>query len=189
MGPPKSEEDMKTRHTKVKNNVKNSDCSSYLWLPYKKNIDERWALFDGTEESLLPENYKEPPWLVWREVQPNGLHLERCTGVEIGGSHFVYDLDCVEKNLCYMCEFEDITYFNIRGFCSNLQNILDLNYLVDMERVSQDLGKGVIWTGYEKSRIMFNKKLKRWTITSLENEIPILTLANEVFNFSPYIQF
>ena len=180
MGPPKSEEDMKRMITEAKEDVNKSDCSAYLWVPYKKNTEEEWALFDGTEESLLPEFFKEPPWLGWQKGQPNGLHLEDCTSVQIGDSPYVYDDDCIQEGYCYMCEFEDITYFNIRGLCSNLKSILDLSYLVDMEKVSEDIGRGIIWTGYRKSRILFNKTLDRWVVTSLDDENPILTLANKV---------
>ena len=101
-------------------------------------------------------------------------------GVGIGNSYKVYDSDCRRSDYCYMCEFEDITYFNMRGLCSNLNNILDSSYLVDMDKVSQNIGEGVIWTGFKRSRIMFNKVLDRWTITSLYDEIPILTLKNKV---------
>ena len=38
MGPPKSEQDMKTSHAKVRNNVKNYDCSAYLWLACKYKL-------------------------------------------------------------------------------------------------------------------------------------------------------
>ena len=180
MAPPKSEKDMKRMISEAKDDVAKSDCAGYLWLPYKRNTEEQWALFDGTDESLLPEFFKEPPWLVWEKGQPNGLDLEECTIVGIGDNPNIYDNDCITSDYCYMCEFEDITYFNMRGLCSNLNNILDLSYLVDMDKVSQDIGEGVIWTGYERSRIMFNKTLDRWTITALADTTPILTLANKV---------
>jgi len=178
MAPPKSEADMRRMLSKTIADVDNSDCSAYLWLPFKKNTENEWALYDGTEESLLPEFFKEPTWLEWLPGQPNGLHLEECAMVKFD-SPYVYDVDCIQKNQCYMCEFEDITYFSIRGLCNNLKSSLDLLYLVDMEKVSQNIEKGVVWTGYRKSRIMFDRELNRWKVTSLDDNIPILTLASK----------
>ena len=186
MGPPDSEEDMNRMIAEAKGDMDKSDCIDYLWIPYHKNNEGEWALFDGTKESLLPEFFKKPPWLEWEKSQPNGLDMEECAMVGIsdtfgiGASPLAYDADCIKPNNCFMCEFEDITYFNMRGLCSKLDNILDIQYLVDMDKVSQDIDKGVIWTGYRQSRIMFNKILDRWTITSLSDTRPILTLANKV---------
>ena len=181
MAPPKSAEDMRRMITEAGEDEEKSDCLGYMWLPYMKNIEDVWAHYDGTEDSLLPEFWKEPPWLQWEKGQPNGLHLEKCASIIIGENIGIFDDDCKTSNYCYMCEFEDITYFNIRGLCSNLKNILDSSYLVDMEKVSQNIGQGVIWTGYRKSNILFNKTLNRWTITPLGINSPILTLANEVY--------
>ena len=181
MGPPDSEEDMKRMIAKARSDIDKTDCIDNLWIPYHKNTEDAWALYDGTKESLLPESFKKPPWLIWAKGQPNGLDMESCTTVSlVENDHRVFDSDCTQSQYCFMCEFEDITYFNIRGLCSNLKNILDISYLVDMEKVSQDIEKGVTWTGYRQSRIMLNKSLNRWTITSLSDTRPILTLANKV---------
>ena len=100
--------------------------------------------------------------------------------ISLGENLHIYDIDCHTSQYCFMCEFEDITKFTIRGLCSNLDNILDIQYLVDMDKVSQSIDKGIIWTGYRQSRILFNKTLQRWTITSLSDARPILTLVNKV---------
>ena len=107
--------------------VGKSDCSRSLWLPYKKNKEDEWAIFDGSDKSMLPEFFKQPPWLVWNKGQPNGLHFEDCTKAIIGENARVYDTDCREFANCYICEFEDITTFNIRGLCGNLKKMLDLS--------------------------------------------------------------
>ena len=57
--------------------------------------------------------------------QPNGLDMEQCTIVGLEDSPLVYDADCYTSDYCFMCEFADITYFNIRGLCDNLNSILD----------------------------------------------------------------
>ena len=182
MKAPKSEEEMKKIMRKTREKMNNSDCSSYLWLPYKQNLEKRWVHFDGTEESLHPEFYHKPDWLVWEKGQPNGGDLEKCASVFLNdkSSPFAYDSDCVESDYCYICDFEDITFFNFRGLCRNLHSVLDLEYLVNMEEVEDNLQQGVVWTGYRKSRIMFDRNLTRWKITSLDNEAPILILSQEV---------
>ena len=180
MGTPDSDEDMKRMIAAFEKDIDKIDCIDSLWIPYHKNSEGKWTLYDGTKESRLPEFFKEPPWLEWEKSQPNGLDMEECTKISLGESPFIYDIDCHTPHYCFMCEFEDITKFTIRGLCNNLDHILDIQYLVDMDRVRQNLDKGIIWTGYSHSRIMFNKTLQRWTITSLSDARPILTLVNKV---------
>lgn len=48
-----------------------------------------------------------------------------------------------------------------------------------MEKNSEDIGNGVVFYGFRKSKILLDKKLKRWTIISLDNDTKILELADE----------
>ena len=180
MAVPDSEEKLKRMFAEVKRDYGKFDCVEYLWIPFHFNTEGNWALYDGTKKSLLPEFFKEPPWLEWEKGQPNGLGMEECVKASIEDNPLLFDADCHVPRYCFLCEFEDITNFNIRGLCSNLEKILDIKYLVDMDRVKQYIDKGVIWTGYLQSRIVFNKTLERWTITSLFDSLPILTLATKV---------
>ena len=69
--------------------------------------------------------------------------------------------------------------FSLLGACSYLQDIVDTQYIVDMEKNSEDIGNGVVFYGFRKSKILLDKKLKRWTIISLDNDTKILELADE----------
>ena len=49
-----------------------------------------------------------------------------------------------------------------------------------------NLDKGIIWTGFNKSWIMLDKVTNKWKVTSLSSETPLLTLANEVIFLTFY---
>ena len=109
--PPTSEEDMQRLVKITLDDVDNSDCSSYLWLPFAVNQDDKWAVHDGSAESMEGDNYVEPKWLGWARGQPNGLgmetELEMCAAVGLKeGPPQLYDVDCEVVGYCYTCAFE-----------------------------------------------------------------------------------
>ena len=63
--------------------------------------------------------------------------------------------------------------------CQYLQDILDVEYVVDMEKTSSDINAGIVFTGFSKSKIVLDKTLKRWTITSLDNDTAILVMMDK----------
>ena len=105
---------------------------------------------------------------------------DRPKSLLVTGSNLLLDVTCSDAGYCYMCKFKDITFFKFRGLCENLQKIIDRRYLIDTEILSNDLEKGIVWTGFKKSRIMLNPATNRWIVTSLFNDDPIITLSNEV---------
>ena len=82
-----------------------------------------------TEEEYEEET--EPPWLEWEPGQPNGQDRQTCTGISVTGNNLLYDLTCSEFTFCYMCRFEDITFFKFRGLCENLEEMMDKRYHID----------------------------------------------------------
>ena len=109
--PPTSEEDMQRLVKITMDDVDNSDCSSYLWVPFAINQEDKWAVHDGSEESMEIDNYVEPRWLGWARGQPNGLGmeagLEMCSAVALkDGPPQLFDVDCAVVGYCYTCAFE-----------------------------------------------------------------------------------
>ena len=156
--------------------VDQSTCFSYLWMPIRQSeLDETaWYTEDEYDEET------PPPWLEWEPGQPNGQDRQTCAGISLTGRNLLYDLTCSEASYCYMCKFEDITFFKFRGLCENLEEKMDQRYLIDTEVLVNSLDKGIVFTGFKRSRIMLDKKLNRWKVTSLFDETPIITLAFEV---------
>ena len=92
----------------------------------------------------------------------------------------MFDFTCSDSTLCSMCRFEDIMFFKFRGLCENLEEMIDKRYFIDTEILVKKLEKGIVFTGFKRSRIMLDKETKRWKVTSLFDETPIITLAFEV---------
>ena len=55
--PPTSEADMQRLVKITLDDVENSDCSSYLWVPFAVNNDDKWAVHDGSEESMEGDSF------------------------------------------------------------------------------------------------------------------------------------
>ena len=175
---PKSEKEMEYLRKIAMSNLNKSSCLTYLWMPIRQSeLDQtKWYIEEEYQEETAP------PWLVWEPGQPNGQDRQTCTSVSLeeSSSNFIYDETCSQSMNCYMCKFEDITFFKFRGLCQNLQERIDRRYLIDTEILMTNLQKGIVWTGFKKSRIMLDPVLNRWKVVSLFNEDPIITLANEV---------
>jgi len=155
--------------------IDKSTCYDYLWMPIRQSELDETAWY--TEEEYEEET--SPAWLEWQPGQPNGQDRQTCTGISVSGGNLLYDLPCTETSYCYMCRFEDITFFKFRGLCENLEDEMDQRYLIDTEVMVNSLEQGIVFTGYKRSRIMLDKTLNRWKVTSLFDEIPIITLAFE----------
>ena len=107
--PPTSEEDMQRLVKITMDDVDNSDCSSYLWVPFAINQEDKWAVTDGSEESLTPDHFHPPKWLGWAVGQPNGYgtkeRLERCAALDLNKPE-LFDTGCNTIGYCYVCTFE-----------------------------------------------------------------------------------
>ena len=73
--------------------------------------EDKWAVSDGTMDSMDVQNFVAPRWLGWARGQPNGLGmrmgLEMCAAVGIGaGAPQMYDVDCGSSGYCYICTFK-----------------------------------------------------------------------------------
>lgn len=124
----------------------------------------------------------------------------------------MFDLECEIAGYCYICEFQDITYFNLNGLCHGLEDLVDpvkmlthkyfqcklvsqgwpvksmkkvllcpfiQVYLVNMEKLDQNIEQGIVFEGFRKTRILFDRKLGQWVITSKDNLTPILNLTSQ----------
>ena len=173
---PKSSEEVDTLQKIAATFIDKSTCFSYVWIPIRQSeLDmSLWYTEDEYEEET------SPPWLEWEPGQPNGQDRQTCTGISVTGNNLLYDLTCSDFTFCYMCRFEDITFFKFRGLCENLEEMMDQRYLIDTEILITTLEKGIVFTGFKRSRIMLDKELNRWKVTSLFDETPIITLAFEV---------
>ena len=106
---PNDKEDMQRVLDLVISHIDKSDCSSGIWVPYEINQEDKWALTDGSEESLTPDHFKKPKWLGWSLGQPNGQgadgRLEKCAAVELDRPE-LFDVGCNTVGYCYVCTFE-----------------------------------------------------------------------------------
>ena len=178
---PKSEAEMSYLRSIARSNLEKSSCVSYLWVPIRQSELRENVWY--TEEEFQQET--PPPWLVWEPGQPNGQDRQTCTvvGLAESASNLIFDDTCSVDKYCFMCKFEDITFFKFRGLCENLQEKIDRRYLIDTEILMNNLQKGIVWTGFKKSRIMLDPDTNRWKVTSLFSEEPIITLATEVLYY------
>ena len=90
--------------------INKSGCSEGIWVPYEVNQEDRWALTDGSEESLTPDHFLSPKWLNWSPGQPNGHgregeRLEKCAAAELDRPE-IFDIGCDTIGYCYVCTFE-----------------------------------------------------------------------------------
>ena len=177
---PKSYDEVDTLQKIAATFIDKSTCFSYVWIPIVQSELDMNLWY--TEEEYEEET--QPPWLEWEPGQPNGQDRQTCTGISVTGNNLLYDLTCSDSTLCYMCRFEDITFFKFRGLCENLEEMMDQRYLIDTEILVTTLEKGIVFTGFKRSRIMLDTGMNRWKVTSMFDETPIITLAFEVWIYN-----
>ena len=106
---PNNKQDMQRVLDLVSAHIDKSDCSYGIWVPYEINQEDKWALTDGSEESLTPDHFNPPKWLGWSLGQPNGQgteeRLENCAAAEIDKPE-LFDVGCNTVGYCYVCTFE-----------------------------------------------------------------------------------
>ena len=89
--------------------INKSGCSEGIWVPYEVNQEDKWAVTDGSEESLTPDHFHPPKWLGWAVGQPNGYgtkeRLERCAALDLDKPE-LFDVGCNTIGYCYVCTFE-----------------------------------------------------------------------------------
>ena len=69
--------------------------------------------------------------------------------------------------------------FSLLGACSHLQDIVDVQYIVDMEKNSEDIGNGIVFYGFKKTKILLDKSSNRWKIVAFDNDTTILEMADK----------
>ena len=194
--PPKDEEDMQTVLDLVRAQMEKSDCSSGIWVPFEINQEDEWALTNGSEESLTPDHFNPPEWLGWSLGQPNGEgtgeRLEKCAASGLDRPE-LFDVSCNTVGYCFVCTFEvapnlsirfhpffqDRVKFSLLGACNHLQDIVDVQYIVDMEKNSKATGNGIVFNGFEKTKMLLDKNSNRWKIVAFDNDTEILEMAYE----------
>ena len=106
---PDDEQDVKNILSLVSKDFDKSDCSTGIWVPYEVNQEDKWAVTDGSEESLTPDHFHPPKWLGWAVGQPNGYgtkeRLERCAALDLDKPE-LFDVGCNTIGYCYVCTFE-----------------------------------------------------------------------------------
>ena len=138
-----------------------SSCNSFLWMPYVQSPDDKsfWHK-KGDKDTIKPD------WLQWEPGQPNGQGHQPCSGIALGTTT-LSDLDCAMDKNCFVCNFEDINMFELRGLCPDILNKVDNKYLVDTAFLRENMDKDIIWTGWQKSRIWLDINSNLWTISSI----------------------
>ena len=79
-----------------------------------------------------------------------------------------------------MCKLSDITLFKMRGISTSLADIVDLEYIIDAKNLREDGENGIIWHGFSKSELKYNKNESKWEVLTLFSGKPILTLETKV---------
>ena len=106
---PNDKQDMQRVLDLVSAHIDKSDCSTGIWVPYEINQEDKWALTDGSEETLTPDHFNRPKWLGWSLGQPNGQgtdeRLEKCAAAELDKPE-LFDVGCNTVGFCYVCTFE-----------------------------------------------------------------------------------
>ena len=76
-------------------------------------------------------------------------------------------------------EFQVITNFIFLGACLHLQDMIDVEYIVDMEDLRDNVNSGIVFTGFKKSKIVLDKSIDRWKVVLLDNNTEILVMADK----------
>ena len=140
--------------------VATEECGKVLITPIKRQIDESWK--DLSTNELVDLNGK------WDVGQPNGQELQECAFFNLNTGNF-YDDTCSTK-VCFVCAWSYKPKFLLKGLCSDSK--IDHQYVL----VPKPPHDGhVIFSGYERNYIIFNKELSSWLITDTlpaENVMP-----------------
>jgi hypothetical protein len=68
----------------------------------------------------------------------------------------------------------------MRGSCDELESKIDYGFLVDMDNIKRNIDKGIEFTGYTKTKIILDKKSKKWTVVLLKDGSTVMSLDSEV---------
>ena len=140
--------------------IATEECGKVLITPIKRQIDESWK--DLSTNELVDLNGK------WDVGQPNGQELQECAFFNLNTGNF-YDDTCSTK-VCFVCAWSYKPKFLLKGLCSDSK--IDHQYVL----VPKPPHDGhVIFSGYERNYIIFNKELSSWLITDTlpaENVMP-----------------
>ena len=60
-----------------------------------------------------------------------------------------------------------------------MEELIDINYIVDFELASRNIDDGIIFTGFTKTRILFDTTVERWKITLLEDNDALMTMTDK----------
>ena len=71
-----------------------------------------------------------------------------------------------------------MTYFSLRGLCKGLEELVDSQFVVNMN--AADSRNGLAFTGFTKSVITLNKTNNRWNAVSLKDGSVIMELDLKV---------
>ena len=123
----------------------------------KSNIS-RWIYDDDFDSN------SEVDYLPWAYDQPNGFSSQKCMSFDSNRSGY-NDEECSSK-YCSPCQLPKDIYFHLRGLSIDLQDILDIDYILYMDsaRVSFDGFSGI-------SSIILDPFSKNWEIISFDKVI------------------
>ena len=65
------------------------------------------------------------------------------------------------------------------GACLHLQDMIDVEYIVDMEDLRDNVNSGIVFTGFKKSKIVLDKSIDRWKVVLLDNNTEILVMTDK----------
>ena len=125
-------------------------CGYTILSPIKRKTDEIWM--DQTNDESVDLIGK------WDPGQPNGQELQKCAMYNAKSGKF-YDDACSFK-LCFMCSWSSKPKFTLKGLCDDSK--IDRHYVLLPEETHDG---HVIFSGYEKNFIIFDRKWQSWSIT------------------------
>ena len=101
---PPNKEDLFPFLEKIRSQLPNSRCQSYIWSNYYKNTNagNNWTIYESEITYRYPP-FKYPAWIEWALGQPNGKHLQNCAGISLQENKYLDDLSCYDKEYCYVC--------------------------------------------------------------------------------------
>ena len=173
----------------ARKNIMNAQEWGMMWIPLLKDSTDSSKLYYYTGSWKYNLDRLEPDWLDWHLGQPNGENVESCVGMDVSkNAPSYYDIEC-SQSLHHICRVRKITLFKIRGLCKNLERTIDTNYFVNFEENINNVYKDLVWTGYSKSKIVLDKRMKRWKIMSVKNESTLFSAANQVKELCMFIFF
>ena len=164
----------------VRKNMENPFEWSMMWIPLKKDYNDISKLYYYTGAWKYYLDKLAPDWLEWQPGQPNGEIVESCVGITTSDdTPLYYDTEC-SYSFQHLCRVKKVTLFQILGLCENLEKTIDAKYFVNFEENINNVYKDMVWTGYSKSKIEFDKRIQRWKIFSVKNDSTVLSATNQV---------